>query len=61
MLAIVRKRRAVISEGRPFDGEDGVLHLVGLEYKDNETPDAESVVWYFRPAARGSRGPSSCR
>lgn len=49
MLAIVRKRRAVISEVRPFDGEEGVLHLVGLEYKDNETPDAELVVWEREP------------
>ncbi|MBI2481061.1 MAG: hypothetical protein HYV60_21230 [Planctomycetia bacterium] len=32
MLAIIRKRRAVISEVKPFSGDRGVLHLVLLDY-----------------------------
>jgi len=31
MLAIVRKRRAVVSEVRPFNGDTGVVHLVRLD------------------------------
>ena len=49
MMAIVRKRRAVISEVRPFDGEDGVLHLVRLEYKDSESPETEQLLWEREP------------
>ncbi|HBJ37490.1 MAG TPA: DNA helicase, partial [Planctomycetaceae bacterium] len=49
MMAIVRKRRAVISEVRPFEGDDGVLHLVRLEYKDNASPDTEQLLWECEP------------
>jgi superfamily II DNA or RNA helicase len=49
MLGIVRKRRAVISEVRPFSGQDGVLHLVRLEYKDDGTPETEEVIWEREP------------
>lgn len=52
MLAIVRKRRAVISEVRPFAGDDGVLHLVRLDYKDEHRPDSEEVIWELEPARR---------
>ena len=45
MLAIVRKRRAVISEVKPFGGESGVLHLVRLDYKDEHRPLTEEVIW----------------
>ena len=44
MMAIVRKRRAVISEVRPFEGEDGILHLVRLDYKDSESPESEQLL-----------------
>ena len=49
MLGIVRKRRAVISEVRPFSGQDGVLHLVRLEYKDDGSPESEEVIWEREP------------
>lgn len=49
MMAIVRKRRAVISEVRPFDGDDGVVHLVRLEYKDSESPETEQLLWECEP------------
>ena len=52
MRAIVRKRRAVISEVRPFAGDDGVLHLVRLDYKDEHRPDSEEVIWELEPARR---------
>jgi superfamily II DNA or RNA helicase len=49
MLAIVRKRRAVISEVRPFLGEDSVLHLVRMEYKDDASPEFEELIWEREP------------
>jgi hypothetical protein len=50
MLAIVRKRRAIISEVKPFDGTDGVIHLVRLQYKDEGSPDSEELIWELEPA-----------
>lgn len=50
MLAIVRKRRAVISDVKPFSGDRGVLHLVRLEYKDEHQPETEEVIWELEPA-----------
>lgn len=52
MLAIVRKRRAVISEVKPFSGESGVLHLVRLDFKDEHRPLTEEVIWELEPARR---------
>lgn len=52
MLAIVRKRRAVVSEVNPFTGENGVLHLVRLEYKDDYRPQTEEVIWELEPFRR---------
>src|SRR5262245_56256108 len=52
MLAIVRRRRAVISEVRPFSGDNGVLHLVRLDYKDEFRPETEEVIWEIEPARR---------
>lgn len=49
MMAIIRKRRAVISEVRPFEGDDGILHLVRLDYKDSETPESEQLLWECEP------------
>lgn len=49
MLAIVRNRRGIISEVRPFSGEDGVLHLVTLEYKDDGAPLQEELIWECEP------------
>ena len=46
---MVRNRRGIISEVRPFDGEDGILHLVRLEYKDDGFPDAEELIWEREP------------
>ncbi|NQU20964.1 MAG: DEAD/DEAH box helicase [Candidatus Nealsonbacteria bacterium] len=52
MLAIVRKRRAVISEVKPFSGDNGVVHLVRLDYKDEHRPETEEVIWELEPARR---------
>jgi len=50
MLAIVRKRRAIISEVREFDGDRGRMHLVRLDYKDDWRPPFEEVIWELEPA-----------
>ena len=52
MLAITRKRRGIISEVQPFDGDDGVLHLVRLAYNDGQRPDVEELIWELEPSRR---------
>jgi len=51
MLAIVRRRRGVISEVREFDGDSGRMHLVRLDYKDDYRPSFEEVIWELEPAS----------
>jgi len=45
MFATVRNRRGVIAAVEPFDGEDGRLHLVQLDYKDDQLPTGEQLIW----------------
>lgn len=52
MLAIIRKRRGVVSEVRPFDGKDGRYHLVQIDYKDDSRPQQEAVLWELEPSTR---------
>ena len=52
MLAIVRKRRGVISDVREYDGEGGRYHLLHIEYKDDQRPTAEDVIWELEPSTR---------
>ena len=51
MFAYVRgKRRGVISEVRPFEaGEEGILHLIRIDYKDDGYPDSEELIWEREP------------
>ena len=44
MLATVRNRRGVVAAVEPFDGETGRLHLVHLEYKDDQAPSEERIL-----------------
>lgn len=50
MLAIVRRRRGIISEVREFDGDRGRVHLVRLDYKDDSRPPFEEVIWELEPS-----------
>src|ERR1022692_5026222 len=52
MFATVRNRRGIISAVDPFDGEGGRLHLVHLEYKDDQLPIDESLLWELEPRKR---------
>lgn len=45
MFATVRNRRGVIAAVEPFDGEDGRLHLVQVDYKDDQLPAEEQLIW----------------
>ena len=50
MLATVRNRRGVVAAVEPFDGETGRLHLVHVEYKDDQTPSEERILWEIEPS-----------
>ena len=45
MLAEVRNRSGVVTAVEPFDGHEGRLHLVHVEYKDSRAPAAERLLW----------------
>lgn len=49
MLAIVRNRRGVISDVREYDGESGRVHLVRIDYKDEQRPLDEQLLWELEP------------
>ncbi len=49
MFATVRNRRGIISAVEPFDGERGRLHLVHLDYKDDQLPPEERLLWELEP------------
>ena len=52
MFATVRNRRGIVTAVEPFDGDDGRLHLVHLEYKDDQLPHAEQLLWELEPRSR---------
>jgi hypothetical protein len=52
MVATVRNRRGGIGSVRPFDGPEGRLHLVDIEYNDGESPFTESLLWERETFAR---------
>ena len=45
---MVRNRRGVIAGVEPFDGP-GRLHLVHLEYLDDQAPEQERLLWEIEP------------
>lgn len=51
MFATVRNRRGVVAGVEPFDGDSGRLHLVQLEYKDDQLPAEEQLLWELEPRA----------
>jgi len=52
MLAIVRRRRGIITEVREFDGDNGRYHLVRVDYKDDARPSSEELLWELEPSKR---------
>ena len=49
MLATVRNRVGVIAAVEPFDGDNGRIHLVHLEYQDDHAPGEERLLWELEP------------
>jgi hypothetical protein len=49
MFATVRNRRGIVSAVEPFDGDTERLHLVHLEYKDDQYPIEEQLLWELEP------------
>ena len=49
LFCTVRNRRGVIAGVEPFDGDGGRTHLVQVEYKDDQLPVAEQLVWELEP------------
>lgn len=49
MVATVRNRRGLIAGVEPFDGDSGPLHLVQVEYKDDQIPPEEKLIWELEP------------
>src|SRR5436305_609196 len=45
MIATVRNRRGLIAAVEPFDSTDGRLHLVRVEYTDNDGVAEDTVLW----------------
>jgi len=52
MFATVRNRRGIVSAVEPFDGDEGRLHLVHLEYKDDQYPQEERLLWELEPVKK---------
>lgn len=53
MFAIVRNRRGVIVAVSPADdARHGRLHLVHIEYKDDQLPAEERLLWELEPRGR---------
>ena len=48
-VATVRNRRGLIAGVEPVDGESGRLHLVQVEYKDDQLPLEEKLIWGLEP------------
>jgi len=52
MFATVRNRRGVTIGIEPYGGPAGRLHLVHIEYKDDQLPRDEKLIWELEPARR---------
>lgn len=54
MFATVRNRLGVIASVHPWDSRDGSgrTHLVHVEYKDDQFPPVERLVWELEPHAK---------
>ncbi len=52
MFATVRNRRGLTTGVEPFDGPNGRLHLVNIDYKDDLLPRSEKLIWELEPVSR---------
>jgi len=49
MFATVRNRRGLTTGVEPFDGPSGRLHLVSVDYKDDQLPKSDKLIWELEP------------
>jgi superfamily II DNA or RNA helicase len=52
MFVTVRNRRGVVAGVDPFDGPTGRLHLLHVEYKDDQLPREEQLIWELESDGR---------
>ena len=52
MFAAVRNRHGVLTGIEPYDGPTGRLHLAHVEYKDDQLPHDEKLIWELEPTSR---------
>lgn len=52
MLATVRNRRGIVSAVEPYDGQEGRLHLVTVEYADGDGVREDRLIWERERNAR---------
>lgn len=52
MLAIVRKRRGIVSDVKDFDSQSGRYHLVRIDYRDDAHPGSEELLWELETSKR---------
>ncbi len=52
MFATVRNRRGLTTGVESFDGPTGRLHLVSIDYKDDQLPRGEKLIWELEPAGQ---------
>jgi len=50
MFATVRNRRGVVTAVEPFDGEGGRLHLVHIEFREDQLSTEERLHWEIEPS-----------
>ena len=48
-FVVVRNRRGIVAAVDAFDGDDGRLHLVHVEYKDDQLPHEDQLLWEIEP------------
>lgn len=51
-FATVRNRRGVVAAVEPHDGPTGRIHLVHVDFKDDQLPVEEQLLWELEPRAR---------
>jgi len=52
IFATVRNRCGLTTAVEPFDGPNGRLHLVSIDYKDDQLPRSEKLIWELEAAGR---------
>lgn len=53
MPAIVRgKRKGVITAVEDYSGQEGITHLVSIDYNDDQTPNSETLLWELEESPR---------